>query len=109
MKLSKRSNSNLSRLSPATCDPLRFETAAWFTCDPDKVRIAPSIAFTTSGQLNFLMGVGWAPRATFFHDRPRTIQQPHTIQGNGSSGQDSQDYKHLFHEPAFYTNDVRSA
>lgn len=89
------------------CDPLGFETAAWFADNPDKSRIPPSIAFMASWQLYFLMGFGRAPRAALRHDRPRTIQQPHTIQGNGSDEQDSEDYKYLFHGPPFYTNDAQ--
>jgi len=64
--------------------------------------MTPSIAFTTSWQFYFLMGVGRTPRAALCHDRPRTIQQPHTIQCDDSDNQDSEDYQHLLHEPAFY-------
>lgn len=68
-----------------------------------------SIAFTTSWQLYFLMSVGRRSGTALFHDRPRTIQQPYTIQCSGSSDQDNKDNNHLFHEPALYTNDVQGA
>jgi hypothetical protein len=72
-------------------------------------RMTPSIAFATSWQLYFLMGVGRTPRAALCHDRPRTIQQPDTIQGDGSDDQDSEDYEHLFHGFAFYRSTVQGS
>jgi hypothetical protein len=64
--------------------------------------MTPSFAFSASWQFYFLMGVGRTPRAALCHDGPGTIQQPHTIQGDGSDDQDSEYYEQLFHEPAFY-------
>jgi len=71
--------------------------------------MTPSIVFSTSWQLYFLMGIGRRPGAALCHKRPRTIQQPHTIQGNGGRDKDNKNYNHLFHEPAFYTNGVQGS
>lgn len=68
-----------------------------------------SIAFSTSRQLDFLMGVSRTPGAALSHDRPRPIQQPHTVQCDGSDDQYSENYQYLFHEPTFYTNDVQGS
>lgn len=59
-----------------------------------------------AGQFYFLVGAGGTPRATLAKFRPRTIQQPHTVQCDSSGDHNAQDYKHLFHGPAFYMNAV---
>lgn len=80
---------------------LPYQNSRWRN-DMAVSRMTPSFAFSASWQFYFLMGVGRTPRAALCHDGPRTIQQPHTTQGDGSRDHNGEDYEHRFHEPAFY-------